>query len=166
MLVPRHGGRGRAVVLATVLVAGIGLMGSRAVAAPPSPPEPAPHCTLSDGERGVCVAVDAHLDRAPALGDTAQLTIRVTSQIEVPAATLQALLPANLSWTMPPAGFAVSRRASSTPESGGTVEATTATLPLHRNKPVKVTGTVRATATGPTTVSVHHDRGGHGRHRR
>ena len=154
MLVPRHGGRGRAVVLATVLVAGIGLMGSRAVAAPPSPPEPAPHCTLSDGERGVCVAVDAHLDRAPALGDTAQLTIRVTSQIEVPAATLQALLPANLSWTMPPAGFAVSRRASSTPESGGTVEATTATLPLHRNKPVKVTGTVRATATGPTTVSV------------
>jgi hypothetical protein len=153
MFISRNGLRGGTLVVATVAVTVLGLTGGRAVATPTSPSAPS-SCGATRDEFGGCVTVTATLDRAPAVGSTATLSVRVDPRRAVTAAALRIDLPANLTWQRPPAASTVSRHSSTMLPATGDAETATSVLSARAHQPVVVTGTVRALTVGDTLVSV------------
>jgi hypothetical protein len=145
-----HGGRIRAALPATLVLAALVLTGNRAAAAPSAP---ARTCTAV-GEFEQCVALDATFDRPLTLGGTARLTIRVAPQVDLPSVAIEALLPAGLAWVAAPSDFATGQRRSAAAESGGQYSVASSHRQVRSGKPLIVTGTVLANRTGPLVVSV------------
>ncbi|RGA03694.1 hypothetical protein DI270_017585 [Microbispora triticiradicis] len=100
---------------------------------------------------GTCFAVTAALDRAPAVGETATLTVTVSSREKAADVRVVTDLPGNLRWVRPPDG--TSRGPATIGRSR--LDRASRTGPMRRNERVTYVGTVTATEPGPAAVNVH-----------
>ncbi|GIH59339.1 hypothetical protein [Microbispora siamensis] len=130
-----------AAALAATGLAAAGLVAAPAHAAPAKPPSCDP---------GYCFTVDVKLDRAPAVGQTATLTVGVTAKEDLPNATTIIELPETLRWVRPPAGLAHA------PATIGRspVDRASRTERARRGTPVRYEGIVTAVAPGPASIRV------------
>ncbi|MBO4272406.1 hypothetical protein [Microbispora triticiradicis] len=105
---------------------------------------------------GDCFTVDVTLDRAPAVGQSATLTVEVTAKQDIPAATTVIELPETLRWARPPAGLAHA------PATIGRshVDRASRTERARKGERVRYEGVVTAVAPGPASIRV---RAGDGR---
>ncbi|MEU1385059.1 MULTISPECIES: hypothetical protein [unclassified Nonomuraea] len=129
-----------ATTLAGVLAA-VGLTTAPAHAAAPGQPSCVP---------GDCFTVDVSLDRAPAVGQSAKLTIEVTPKQDLPDATTIIELPDTLKWATPPAGLA--RAAAMIGRSP--VDRATETRRARAGKPIRYEAVVTAVRPGPASIRV------------
>ncbi|GIE99843.1 hypothetical protein [Paractinoplanes rishiriensis] len=121
--------------------------------------EPADECVLPasthrstlDEQHG-CLTVDAALDAAPSVGETATFTYEVRSAIADDAVTLSVELPPGLRWRSAPAGTTLSTRESLAPQARGTVQRVEMTRAFAAGESLRLTGTVSATASGPAEI--------------
>lgn len=133
--------------LAVVLVAvGLSTGGVAARAETGAGPAAAERCVP-----GTCFAVTAALDRAPAVGETATLTVTVTSREKAADVRVVMDLPGNLRWVSPPDG--TSRGPATIGRSR--LDRASRTGPMRKNERVTYAGTVTATEPGPAAVNVH-----------
>ncbi|MEU1719686.1 hypothetical protein [Nonomuraea sp. NPDC005692] len=129
-----------ATILAGVLAA-VGLTTAPAHAAAPGQPSCVP---------GDCFTVDVSLDRAPAVGQSAKLTVEVTPKQDIPDATTTIDLPDTLRWATPPAGLA--RTAAMIGLSP--VDRATETRRARAGKPIRYEAVVTAVRPGPASIRV------------
>ncbi|MEU5862527.1 hypothetical protein ABZ815_15215 [Nonomuraea sp. NPDC047529] len=129
-----------ATILAGVLAA-VGLTTAPAHAAAPGRPPCDP---------GDCFTVEVSLDRAPAVGQSARLTVVVTPKQDIPDATTIIELPETMRWATPPAGL--SRAAATIGRSP--VDRATRTWRARAGKPVRYEGVVTAVRPGPASIRV------------
>ncbi|MFI7463509.1 hypothetical protein [Nonomuraea sp. NPDC049646] len=129
-----------ATTLAGVLAA-VGLTTAPAHAAAPKQPACVP---------GDCFTVDVSLDRAPAVGQSAKLTIEVTPKDDIPDATTIIELADTLKWATPPAGL--DRAAATIGRSP--VDRATRTWRARAGRTVRYEGVVTAVGPGPASVRV------------
>ncbi|MEV0972964.1 hypothetical protein [Microtetraspora glauca] len=99
---------------------------------------------------GDCFTVTVSLDRAPAVGQSATLSVEVVAKQDVPDATTTIELPETLRWVRPPAGL--DRAAATIGRSP--VDRARRTERVRRGKPVRYEGVVTAVAPGPASVRV------------
>ncbi|WP_182880562.1 hypothetical protein [Microbispora sp. H10949] len=133
--------------LAVVLVAvGLSPGGVAARAETGTGPAAVERCVPGD-----CFAVTAALDRAPAVGQTATLTVTVTSKEKAADVRVVTDLPAGLRWVSPPEG--VSRGPATIGRSR--LDRASRTGPMRKNERVTYAGTVTAVEPGPAAVTVH-----------
>jgi hypothetical protein len=111
-------------------------------------------CAGGASEWARCATVTAALDSAPALGQSARLSVSVTSRVDNAGLKIQVDLPAALRLGTSPSGFAQQRRASLVPSDKGTVTSLTTTVDAHAGQPVRYDASVVAVAAGPTTLRV------------
>ncbi|MEN3536320.1 hypothetical protein AAH991_14480 [Microbispora sp. ZYX-F-249] len=130
-------------LMAAALVA-TGLVAAPVPAAHAAPAKP-PSC-----DPGYCFTVDVKLDRAPAVGQTATLTVEVTAKEDLPDATTVIELPETLRWVRPPAGL--DRGAATIGRSP--VDRASRTERARRGKAVRYEGVVAAVAPGPASIRV------------
>src|SRR5690349_20446528 len=90
---------------ATALAVGIGT--APALAAPAAVPNCAAQAagTKEASEWGSCLHIDAVLDHAPAVGETANLRFSVRADAALPPTEIAVELPHQLAWAGAPAGF-------------------------------------------------------------
>ncbi|WP_424534184.1 hypothetical protein ACOZ38_28205 [Sphaerisporangium viridialbum] len=100
---------------------------------------------------GDCFAVTAVLDRAPAVGQTATLTVTVTAKEKAADVRVVTDLPGNLRWVSPPDGM--SRGPATIGRSR--LDRASRTGPMRKNEQARYVGTVLATEPGPAAVNVH-----------
>ncbi|MFD0475460.1 hypothetical protein ACFQ0B_49950 [Nonomuraea thailandensis] len=99
---------------------------------------------------GDCFTVDVTLDRAPAVGQTAKLTVEVTPKQDIPDATTVIELPDTMRWAIPPAGL--TRAAATIGRSP--VDRATRTWRARGGEPIRYEGVVTAVAPGPASIRV------------
>jgi hypothetical protein len=99
-----------------------------------------------------CFNVSATLDRLPAVGETARLTVQVRSDIDVSNAKIAVELPANLAWVQAPAGMSKATVHSTRPETSGLLDSASSTRTLSRGGTQTFTAVVRATAAGDAQI--------------
>ncbi|WP_328494769.1 hypothetical protein OHS59_19965 [Streptomyces sp. NBC_00414] len=157
----RERGRRRTVLGAVAATtAALALAWAPGVQAAPAPvraaeaPAPETRCTLGGGEWTRCLDVDAELDRAPAVGGDATLTVDLTSSAALDDVTLKVELPATLTWREAPAGFERERRNSARPETYGAVNAAERTLDVEAGQRLSFTGTVNALRAASASIRV------------
>ncbi|MFI7693917.1 hypothetical protein ACIBQ6_32940 [Nonomuraea sp. NPDC049655] len=129
-----------ATTLAGVLAA-VGLTTAPAHAAAPGQPSCVP---------GDCFTVNVSLDRAPAVGQSARLTVEVTPKQDLPDATTIIELPDTLKWATPPAGL--DRAAATIGRSP--VDRATRTWRARAGRTVRYEGVVTAVGPGPSSIRV------------
>ncbi|GGS71564.1 hypothetical protein GCM10010156_33110 [Planobispora rosea] len=128
--------------LLTAVLAG-GLVAAGLAAAPAPAHAGSPSCDPGD-----CFTVKVSLDRAPAVGESAKLTVDVVAGQDVPDATTVIELPETLRWASPPAGL--TRTAAMIGRSP--VDRAARTGRVRRGTPVRYEGVVTAVAPGPAAV--------------
>jgi hypothetical protein len=101
-----------------------------------------------------CVEVVARLDRAPAVGETAQLAIDVRSLIDMDGARIEADLPAALGWQARPAGWRVDRLGPLLPEDGDGVQRASQVVNIKAGRTFHYTARVRGNVASSTSVRV------------
>lgn len=99
-----------------------------------------------------CLSVGASLDRLPAVGETARLTLTVRSDVAVSDADIEVELPPNLTWQTVPSGLVADTVRSRAPETRGALAAASARHDLAAHETTTFTGVVRATAAGAAQV--------------
>jgi hypothetical protein len=141
--------------LATVAVA----MATFAVAAVPAhaAPDARPvNCTLSasgsarggDSGWGSCVQVTTTLDRAPRVGESAQLRVTVLAQRDWKAVPVEVDLPEGLRWQQTPAGLRTAPALADTDTGRSPVSRASTRIDLASGSAQTFTGTVVATGAG------------------
>ncbi|RGA03695.1 hypothetical protein DI270_017590 [Microbispora triticiradicis] len=130
-----------AAALAATALAAAGLVAAPAHAAPARTPSCDP---------GDCFTVSVRLDLAPAVGQTATLTVEVTAKEDLPDATTTIELPETLRWVRPPAGL--DRRAATIGRSR--VDRASRTERARKGARVRYEGVVTAVAPGPASIRV------------
>lgn len=110
----------------------------------PAQAEP-PSCVPGD-----CFTVAVSLDRAPAVGQSAKVTIEVTAKQDIPDATTVVELPETLRWVRPPVGLA--RKAAMSGRSP--VDRGTRTARARRGEAVRYEGVVTAVTPGAASIRV------------
>ncbi|MEV4368592.1 hypothetical protein AB0J71_16090 [Nonomuraea sp. NPDC049637] len=123
------------------LLAAVGLTTAPAQAAAPGQPSCVP---------GDCFTVNVSLDRAPAVGQSAKLTVEVTPKQDISDATTIIELPDTLKWATPPAGL--DRAAATIGRSP--VDRATRTWRARAGRTVRYEGVVTAVRPGPASVRV------------
>ncbi|MFI7107101.1 hypothetical protein ACIBK9_12400 [Nonomuraea sp. NPDC050227] len=130
-----------ATILAGVLAA-VGLTTAPAHAAAPRQPSCDP---------GDCFTVDVSLDRAPAVGQSARLTVVVTPKQDIPDATTIIELPDTLKWTTPPAGFT---HDTATVGRSPVDRATSRAERVKKGRTIRYEAVVAAERPGPASIRV------------
>lgn len=150
-----------AVAAASTLLIGVAPAGAVVASKPAAPVAPAPvdghvACDLTSSahqthdEFASCVGVSAELDRAPSVGETALLTVGVTSQVSRPAATVTIELPPTLEAVAVPAPLVA--RAARSFDGIAAVTHLVSTFPLAADRTLPLAVLVRAVDTGPGQV--------------
>ncbi|MFF1299541.1 MULTISPECIES: hypothetical protein [unclassified Streptomyces] len=124
--------------------------------AAPAAQKPGVSCAIPQ-EWSSCVHITTKLDRAPAVGESAQLTIEVASRIDVSDATVRADLPGALEWQSAPAGWKTKELGPLLPEDGTGVRRASRTVDLHKGQTLRYTATVRGTSAASTSVRAQVD---------
>ena len=99
-----------------------------------------------------CFNVSASLDRLPAVGETARLTVQVRSDVDVSNAKIAVELPPNLTWAQAPSGMSTSTLRSARPETKGVLDSATTTRAMSSGGTQTYTAVVRATAPGGAQI--------------
>lgn len=122
-------------------------------------PATGPDCTLkasaaksAHDEWYSCLGVAARLDRLPAVGETATLSVTVTAGAKLDPSDISIELPKELEWAQAPAGLQLARTTGREPERAGTVAVASTTRQLRAGEPVSFTGMVRAVSPGATQI--------------
>src|SRR5689334_5146872 len=97
----RRGSLYRVLTVAAATVLGAAGLAPAARAEKPENPAPAAPACPTVG----CVRVDATLDRAPAVGGTAELTWEVVAEADVDDVRVEVEFPATLAWRATPGGY-------------------------------------------------------------
>ena len=105
----------------------------------------------ADGHQS-CLAIDAELSSAPAVGETAILSYEVQSGLTGDAVRISVELPPHLQWRTAPAGTSVSSRESAAPQSRGTVQRAETTRAFTAGESARFSGVVVAVAPGPAEI--------------
>jgi len=98
-----------------------------------------------------CLGVSASLDRLPAVGQTARLTVAVRSSAEL-GADVSVQLPPNLEWVQAPSGMTRGSVHSVRPETAGRLDTASAHKAMAKGDVASYTGIVRATAPGSAQI--------------
>jgi hypothetical protein len=98
-----------------------------------------------------CLGVSAQLDRLPAVGQTARLTVQVRSSAEL-GADVSVQLPPNLEWVQAPSGMTRGTTHSVRPETAGRLDSASAHRAMSKGDVASYTGIVRATAAGEAQI--------------
>ncbi|WP_067180134.1 hypothetical protein [Microtetraspora niveoalba] len=133
-----------AAALADLLIVG-GIAAGLTAAVPAPAHAAAPACAPGD-----CFTVSVSLDRAPAVGQNATLTVEVVPKQDVPDAMTTIELPDTLRWVRPPAGL--DHTAAMIGRSP--VDRASRTERARRGKPVRFEGVVTAVTPGPASIYV------------
>ncbi|BCJ47049.1 hypothetical protein GCM10010168_34310 [Actinoplanes ianthinogenes] len=140
--------RGIAVAgLSAALVLGTGSVAYAAPAGAGTEPE----CEVPP-DWSSCVQVVASLDRAPAVGATAQLTIEVRALTDIDHARIEADLPAALDWQSRPAGWKLTDLGPLLPEDGDGVQRASRVVDVKAGKTLRYKAKVRGVAAASTSV--------------
>ncbi|WP_433271577.1 hypothetical protein ACQPZF_12760 [Actinosynnema sp. CS-041913] len=99
-----------------------------------------------------CVQVVARLDRAPAVGETARLSVEVGTAVDLRGARIEVDLPSALGWDERPAGSRVDRLGPLLPEDGDGVHRAWRSVDLEAGGTFQYTGSVRGVAAAATSV--------------
>ncbi|TYB57632.1 hypothetical protein FXF51_39740 [Nonomuraea sp. PA05] len=129
--------------LATILAGTLAAVGLTTAAGVPA-------AATTSCDPGDCFSVNVSLDRAPAVGQTAKLTVEITPKHDIPDATTIIELPETLRWATPPAGL--TRAAATIGRSP--VDRATRTLRARANRPIRYEGLVAAVTPGPASIRV------------
>jgi hypothetical protein len=140
---------GAALSAATVTVTALAA-GGVASGAPPGA-SPAPGCAVPQ-DWSSCVQVVAKLDRAPAVGATAQLTIEVRALVDVDGARIEADLPSAVEWQTRPAGWKLETLGPLLPEDGTGVRRASRVVNLDAGKTLRYKAKVRGAAAASTSI--------------
>lgn len=140
-----------------LLVATVAGTGAAARADTPAGPRPAaqaasagPGCSLPSGsEFASCVRVQASLAKFPAVGETVDVRIEVLAQFTRDDVQVQVDLPENLSWESLPKGM---REVSGAKAYGQVLHRADGSVTLSADRPVLLTGRVRATSAGQAQI--------------
>ena len=103
-----------------------------------------------------CVHAKAVLDRAPSLGETAQVSVEVTSDVDLKGVRIDADVPGIARWSTVPDGLSARDVASSVPTDFGKVGRATTTMDLSAGQTVRFQGAVKAVDTGTLLISDLH----------
>ena len=121
-------------------------------AAAPAFAPPASKCSLrpsghasTHNEWLSCLSVTASLDRLPAVGQTATLTVAVDAA-DTLTAEVSVELPAGMVWVQAPTGMGSAAKASTRPEDKGTTSKASAKRAMAAGQRATYTGIVKATA--------------------
>ncbi|MFN8084272.1 MAG: hypothetical protein U0Q14_08580 [Dermatophilaceae bacterium] len=98
-----------------------------------------------------CLSVTASLDRLPAVGQTAKLTV-VVNAADTLTADVSVELPAGMVWVQAPSGMASAAKASKRPEDKGTTAKASAKRAMVAGQRATYTGVVKAIAPGATQI--------------
>ena len=127
-------------------------------AAAPAFAPPASKCSLrpsghasTHNEWLSCLSVTASLDRLPAVGQTATLTVAVDAA-DTLTAEVSVELPAGMVWVQAPTGMGSAAKASTRPEDKGTTSKASAKRAMAAGQRATYTGIVKATAPGATQI--------------
>jgi hypothetical protein len=99
-----------------------------------------------------CFNVSATLDRLPAVGETARLTVQVRSDVDVSSAKIAVELPANMAWVQAPSGMSKGTVRSARPETRGTLDSASTNRALSKGGTQTFTALVKATAPGAAQI--------------
>ncbi|HYN97900.1 MAG TPA: hypothetical protein VES42_29005 [Pilimelia sp.] len=148
-------------VLVGTLAIAIGTVAAPTAARAGSEPVPPAECDLpaaghkaAEDEQRSCLSVDAALESAPSVGQSARLRYTVRAAVARDGVQISVELPPNLRWGTAPAGTTVASRVSVAPQSKGTVQRAEVTRSLAAGEAVEFTGTVAAVAAGPAEIQV------------
>ncbi|GAA4934061.1 hypothetical protein ACFPM3_04950 [Streptomyces coeruleoprunus] len=142
-------------------VAACGVLFALATPATAAPQATAPGaCRPADAHTGTdrtdsdagCLEVALRMAEAPALGSEATLDIEVRSVADRSEVQLDVELPAGLVWVSPPTGLRSSTAASRVPAHGGQVHRAAGEGHAGRERPWRLSGTVKAVGTGPVGI--------------
>ncbi|MGP3921917.1 hypothetical protein [Streptomyces sp. 8N616] len=142
----------RTVLTALALFAGALSQTQSATAAPATDPLAA--CDQRSDKAPRCVTATAKLDRAPAVGGTAALSVTVSSKADVPGARIHIDLPNGLTWAAEPTGFTTGKKETTQPDEGGSVTRASRSTDLDRGQSLRFTGKVTAAAAGDYAIRV------------
>ncbi|MET9375684.1 hypothetical protein ABZX98_16235 [Streptomyces sp. NPDC002992] len=99
-----------------------------------------------------CLKVALRLSEAPAVGAEARLDIEIHSTAERSAVDVDVELPAGLAWVDIPDGLRSRTVASSVPVHAGRLHRAEGRGDTGRDRPWRLSGTVRATGSGPAQI--------------
>lgn len=105
-------------------------------------------------EQRSCFSVDASLDRAPGVGETATIRFTVTAEHAAKGVRVEADLPAGLTWAALPAGMAGTTVASPAPITGGALHRAAADSTFKARQVRTYEGRVTAVAPGSAEIRV------------
>lgn len=105
-------------------------------------------------EQRSCFSVDASLDRAPGVGETATIRFTVTAEHAAKGVRVEADLPAGLTWAALPAGMAGTTVASPAPITGGALHRAAAEGTFKARQVRTYEGRVTAVAPGSAEIRV------------
>lgn len=140
---------GAALAAAAVTVTAVAA-GGVASGAPPGP-SAVPDCAVPR-DWSSCVQVVAKLDRAPAVGATAQLTIEVRAAVDVTGARIEADLPSAVDWQGEPAGWKLRNLGPLLPEDGTGVHRASRVVNIEAGKTLRYQAKVRGAAAASTSI--------------
>jgi hypothetical protein len=151
-------GRMRRKLQASLTVLALVLAGAaQASAAEAATPQP---CTLKgnphtqNDEWASCLQVEAVMDKAPAVGETAPITFTITAQQAQKDVKIEADLPGNLKWVNVPADMSTESVKTGSRYDGGTLNRAVGTKSLAAGSKTTFTGSVTATGAGATQIRV------------
>ncbi|MCF2526035.1 hypothetical protein [Yinghuangia soli] len=161
-------GRGLLVVAGVLSVtAGLGVAAYAEQTSGDAGSTSAARCTLKPNpdqsdlsESRSCFTVDASLDRAPAVGETATIRFTVTAEHAAKNVRVEADLPAGMTWAALPAGLTGTTVADPAPVTGGTLHRAATDHAFKAGQVRTYEGKVTAVAPGSTEIRV---RAGSGR---
>lgn len=117
---------------------------------PPPVPDSPCEARFDTGEFGANYAMTATLSRAPAVGETATLTVATCAK-EGARTVVSVVLSDGVEWRTPPEGTTVTSRPG--PYGGGCEDVATGEWDLVAMTPLELTGTVVATKTGTADLA-------------
>ncbi|MET8310349.1 hypothetical protein [Micromonospora sp. NPDC005173] len=100
------------------------------------------------------MTVTAALDRAPATGQTARLTVTVDAHVAIDDLRVRVALPSALRPAATPAGFTAARAVSRVPSDAGEVTALSTTVDAAPGRVLRYQTDLIATGIGPTVLRV------------
>ncbi len=99
-----------------------------------------------------CVEVVARLDRAPAVGETASLSVEVKTAVDLRGARIEVDLPLALGWAEAPADSRVDRLGPLLPEDGGGVQRAWRSVDVKAGETFGYRGSVRGVTAAATSL--------------
>jgi len=107
-----------------------------------------------------CLGVQANLDRLPAVGETATLSVTVTADAALDPTDISIELPTQFTWVQAPKGLTPRQVTGRRPERAGKLAVADGRRQLRAGERATYTGVVKAVGTGAAQISARATAGG------